>query len=355
MEKIVFNSGSFGNSISSYVANLYSLEKAGPQVMLYDEDPERVKEYIEKREANRPFEGFQFPDNLKFTATPRDAYKDAEIVFVTFKMQELLERLENEVFPYIPKDAFMVLGSKGLAKQKVNIDIVREIAPSFFDVDLQCAVLGGAMFSRYLVSETLTVTAGVLASKNLKLVKKLQEVFSSNRLRFYINDDPVGVAMLGALKNVYALGSGMLHRMDLGGNAVSFYKTRAFAEFRRVARGLKIHDDIIFGLAGYGDFDLTCSSMISRNCMLGALVVEEDGVKGALERMKEERGGEVAEGYYTIPYLIQLAGQCNIDVPIAIEIYNIFYDNKPPRAAAWDLMQTWCAKREFKHNWSRKY
>jgi glycerol-3-phosphate dehydrogenase (NAD(P)+) len=339
VEKIVFNSGAFGNSISSYVANLYSNSSAGPTVVLYDEDPGRVESYKNLRTAERPYPDFKFPKNLNFSSSPKEAYGQSDLIFVTFKMQELYERLQKEVFPYIRKDAFMVLGSKGLSKEKVSIEIVRDIAPSFFDADMQCAVLGGAMFSRFLVSETFTITAGVLGSRNGDLVAKLQKVFSSDRLRFYVNDDPVGVAMLGALKNVYALGAGLIHQIDLGGNAVSFYKTRAFAEFRRLAKKLKIHDDVIFGLAGYGDFDLSCSSMISRNCMLGALVAQENDVKVALEKMKKERGGEVAEGYYTLPFFMDLARKFDVNVHIANQIYMIFYQGKPPRQGAIEIMQ----------------
>ena len=68
-------------------------------------------------------------------------------------------------------------------------------------------------------------------------------------------------------------------------------------------------------------------------------MVREHGINGALEKMKKERGGEVAEGYYTLPFFLDIAKKAGVDVPIATEIFKAFYEAKSPHQAAIDLMK----------------
>jgi hypothetical protein len=54
-------------------------------------------------------------------------------------------------------------------------------------------------------------------------------------LRLYASNDPTGVEIGGSIKNVVAIGAGVLHGLGLGHNAMAALITRGLAEMTRLA------------------------------------------------------------------------------------------------------------------------
>ncbi len=96
-------------------------------------------------------------------------------------------------------------------------------------------------------------------------LESLQAALSLATLRLYLSDDPVGAQLGGALKNVVAIGAGMAIGGDFGESARSALMTRGFAEMVRYAALRKARRETLFGLSGFGDLVLTCTSTQSRN------------------------------------------------------------------------------------------
>ena len=68
-----------------------------------------------------------------------------------------------------------------------------------------------------------------------------------------------GVELAGALKNVLAIGCGMVDGLDFGGNGRAALITRGHSEIVRLAVALGAHPLTLSGLAGIGDIVLTCT------------------------------------------------------------------------------------------------
>ena len=81
--------------------------------------------------------------------------------------------------------------------------------------------------------------------------------------------DPVGVEIGGSIKNVVAIGAGVLHGMGLGHNATAALITRGLAEMTRLAVAMGGKPLTLAGLAGLGDLVLTCTGELSRNRTVG--------------------------------------------------------------------------------------
>src|SRR5690606_5113228 len=96
----------------------------------------------------------------------------------------------------------------------------------------------------------------------------------SKTFRPYVSDDPVGVEVCGALKNVIAIACGIVQGQGLGQNARAAVMTRGMAEIRRFGQLRGAKTETFLGLAGVGDVMLTCNSMTSRNFSLGAALGE---------------------------------------------------------------------------------
>lgn len=179
-------------------------------------------------------------------------------------------------------------------------------------------ILSGPSFANE-VAKALPA-ALVLASEDVKNSIKLAQVISSRNFRLYVSEDVVGVQLGGAIKNIYAIGAGIVKGLNYGENARAAYLTRSIAEMVKICLVLGGKKESIFGLSGIGDVFLTCNSEASRNFILGKSIGEGLEIKNILSKNKT-----VAEGYFTTRALYFLLKNRKTDTPIMSGIYNILY------------------------------
>ena len=116
----------------------------------------------------------------------------------------------------------------------------------------------------------------------------LQELMSSEFLRIYTNEDILGVEIGGSLKNVVAIGCGMVKGADLGESAQTALMTRGFSEIVDLGCAMGGNMSTFFGLSGLGDLALTCNSIKSRNFVLGLNYnkISDNSIHGTIEGIK---------------------------------------------------------------------
>ena len=176
-------------------------------------------------------------------------------------------------------------------------------------------------------------SAAVIASKNLNYSKELQNLFSSNVFRVYTSNDIIGVQLGGAIKNIYAIGSGILKGIRYGENAKSAFLTRSIAEMVKICIAMGGKKESIFGLSGVGDVLLTCNSESSRNFLLGTMIGKGERIDIIIKNNKT-----VAEGYYTSKAIVSILKNKNIDTPIISGIYSILYNSLSVKTVVDDLL-----------------
>ena len=76
------------------------------------------------------------------------------------------------------------------------------------------------------------------------------------------------------VKNVIAIGCGIVDGLNLGVNAKSALVMKGIGEIQLLCKKLKASTDVV-NAAGFGDIFLTCSSQKSRNNSLGVLLAQE--------------------------------------------------------------------------------
>ena len=127
-------------------------------------------------------------------------------------------------------------------------------------------VLTGPSFAKDVVKGL--PTAVTLAGDDLNAANALAPILRGPSFRPYTTDDMIGAEVGGAVKNVLAIGCGMLLGMGLGQSAHAALIARGFAEMNRLGAALGARAETLSGLCGLGDLVLTCSSKQSRNCLL---------------------------------------------------------------------------------------
>jgi len=85
-------------------------------------------------------------------------------------------------------------------------------------------VISGPTFAKEVAR--FEPTALVVASQDSALAEDVQAAFSGPSFRLYTSSDSTGVEVGGSIKNVVAIGAGVLHGMELGYNASAALITR---------------------------------------------------------------------------------------------------------------------------------
>jgi glycerol-3-phosphate dehydrogenase (NAD(P)+) len=163
----------------------------------------------------------------------------------------------------------------------------------------------------------------VLAMSDATIGDRLQDIFATNLFRVYTNDDVVGCEIAGALKNVMAIASGMADGLGTGDNTRSAVITRGLAELSRLGMAMGGNPMTFAGLAGMGDLVATCISPQSRNRHVG----EELGKGRTIEEIIEEMH-MVAEGVKTAGVVMELAGEHDVDMPIAEQVFHVVHSGR---------------------------
>ncbi len=270
------------------------------------------------------------PETVSATSSLAEAIAGREIVVLVVPSHALRATLEAARGDFAD-DAVLVSATKGIENDTLMLmgEVVEDVLGA--DAGNRLTVLSGPSFAKEVAAEAPTNV--VVASKNDALCLEVQRVFATDRLRVYSSDDPAGVEVGGALKNVVAIAAGACDGLGFGHNTRAALITRGLAEIARVALAKGGSVLSIAGLAGMGDLVLTCTGDLSRNRTVGFEMGRGrtlDEVLGSL--------GHVAEGVKTAKSAYDLANQLQVDLPIISEVYRVLYEGKSPRQAVSDLL-----------------
>jgi glycerol-3-phosphate dehydrogenase (NAD(P)+) len=232
------------------------------------------------------------------------------------------------------RGAVLVIAAKGIERETGALlhEIAEEDLPAATTV-----ILSGPSFAAEAASGLPTAVA--LAGQDGAAVEALMEALAFGAFRPYGSDDPVGVEVAGALKNVLAIACGMVMGKGLGENARAALMTRGLAEVTRLAIAKGGRTETLMGLAGLGDLILTCTSLKSRNTSLGF----ELGRGVLLADILAQRHS-VTEGLTTAGAVVELAARIGVEVPICSATHRILNDR------SWiDEEISWLLSRPLKH------
>jgi glycerol-3-phosphate dehydrogenase (NAD(P)+) len=121
--------------------------------------------------------------------------------------------------------------------------------------------------------------------------------------------------------------------LGFGDNTKGALLTRGLAEMTRLGESMGARRETFSGLAGIGDLITTCISRHSRNRHVGEEIGRGRSLAEVLEGMVM-----VAEGVRTTRSAVGLAERNGVEMPIAEEVHQILFNDKPPEQALKDLM-----------------
>ena len=165
----------------------------------------------------------------------------------------------------------------------------------------------------------------VAASKNSEAAQVVATLFTSETMKVYPSDDPLGVEWGGILKNVIAIGAGVSDGLKLGDSARAGVITRGMAEMIRFATSQGAKLQTLAGLSGLGDLLMTATSDSSRNRLVGLKLGAGTPLNTALKEI-----GSTAEGVGTALIIRELCQKFNVEMPISVEVAKLVSGETTP-------------------------
>jgi glycerol-3-phosphate dehydrogenase (NAD(P)+) len=301
----IIGGGAWGTALGQ------TLRQAGRDVVLWARELEVVEE-INAEHRNTPFlPGVTLDADLRATADLADVARQDAVLMVA--PAQYVRPVAAELAGQLTAGKPVVICAKGLERTTAKLlgEVLSETLPQAMQ-----AVLSGPSFAAD-VARGLPAALS-LASVQEDLGRSLAAAIGYRHLRIYWSNDPVGVQLGGAVKNVLAIAAGIVEGKGFGASAHAALVTRGFAEMRRFGAALGAKPDTLMGLSGLGDLLLTCGSPQSRNMSLGRAL----GQGQILEQVLGNRRS-VAEGVYTAAAVVRAAAREGIEMPISEAVHNI--------------------------------
>ena len=325
MSLAIIGAGSWGTALAIVLAPRFE------RIQLWAYEADLVERMSATRENDVFLPGLKLPGNVHPTHDLKFALENVQTVLGVMPSR-FARMLYRAALPYLTAEMQLVSATKGLEHRTLlrMSEVASQVIGERFAPRI--AVLSGPTFAREVARGD--PTAVVISSEDPALAARIQREFSGPTLRLYTNDDPVGVEIGAALKNIIAIGAGICQGLGLGHNSSAALITRGLAEITRLAVAMGGRPRTLGGLTGLGDLVLTCTGELSRNRRVGIELAKGRSLSEIVSSMTM-----IAEGVETTAVAVELARKFGVDLPITEQMDSILKGARSPREAIRELME----------------
>lgn len=310
---LVIGAGSWGTAIANLLA------KNSNQVFLSANRSDIVEEVNQKNSNERFLPAVKLSNKIKAIEGFSEEIKTVDLVFIVTPSSAATEVFSKIAKIKISKKCGFVICSKGFEHNSLMLlsDYFQKISGN-----KNYAVLSGPNFALEVANEEPTITT--IASYNKKLAQKIIDALSNNNFQAHYFKDPRTAEICGIVKNVIAIGCGIIDGLGLGVNAKSAVVMKGISEIQLLCKKMKASTDIV-NAAGFGDIFLTCSSTKSRNNSLGLMLAKG---KSYSQIVKETH--QTYEGEFSAGAVCEIAKKLKLQLDLCEEINQILTRKHSP-------------------------
>ncbi|TFY63123.1 hypothetical protein EVJ58_g3437 [Rhodofomes roseus] len=314
---LVFGAGNFGSCLADHLAD------SSHTVFLWSRYENAVRQINETHRSD-VFKDHVFPDTVKAVGPEfpsRELIKSVDVLLFAIPTEGVRETLTN-LRPLLDEGnlPLLIFVNKGIeiATNALTLEIIADTCgPAIANV---ATFISGPSFAKEIIKRQPTSVSVV--SLSVAHAQRASHLFHQPWFRCYTGEDPIGVELAGALKNVYAIASGMADGLGFENNTRASLITRGLAEMTRIGTTYGASPLTFLSLAGVGDLFLTCSSSTSRNYTVGYRLGKGEKLDHIIKTL-----GSVAEGVTTTKALHTLISRLGVNAPIATGIYEVLYED----------------------------
>lgn len=303
---IVIGAGAWGTAIANLLA------KNSHQVFLSANHQEVIDEINHKNTNQKFLPDVRLSNKITAIADFSEEIKTANLVFIVIPSTAVVQLFEKIAKLKINKNCGFVICSKGVEQKSLTL-----LSDAFSKVTKieNCAVLSGPNFAIEVAKQVPTITT--IASKHKALAVKVITALNNDYFQARYFNDPRTLEICGIVKNIIAIGCGIIDGLDLGVNAKAALVMKGVQEIQMLCKKFKA-SSAIDNAAGFGDIFLTCSSTKSRNNSLGVMIAQ-----GKTYKEVSKTSGKTYEGASSAAAISALAKKLKLKLDLCEEINEI--------------------------------
>ena len=329
----VLGAGSFGTAI----ANLLALNA---DVLLFSRKPEIV-EAINRTHFHQ---GVSLSPRITATGDLEELAQRCILIYPIVPSNSFRGMVQS-LAPYLRPHHVVIHGTKGLDIRDMDeedlhrpgISLSRQQVRTMSEVLMEesSVVRVGCLSGPNLAVEMMAgqPAATLVGSRFREVIQAGQSSLNSHKFHVFGSYDILGAELAGALKNIVALGSGVLGGLGWGRNIQGLLIARGLAEMIYFGKALGASSQAFVGVAGIGDLVATATSINSRNYSFGLRLAKGETAEEIRTTMPE-----LAEGVRTLHIAHALAKHYKLHVPITDTLYAVVFEKFPIEKALEYLM-----------------
>lgn len=255
--------------------------------------------------------------DIVYTTNLKESIKNSELIIIAIPIP-FLNDVSKELKKHYNKQSILI-ASKGIDTNS-NL-FAHEIINKHINTNNLGIISGGTFAIDMKNKKIMGLTLGTKSNLLKKQVKKSLE---NKYLKIQYTCDIIGTEICGSIKNVMAIGHGILDGANYPESTRFLFLTEAIYEINKLIIALNGNPKTIMSYAGLDDIMMTCTSSKSRNYTFGFLI----GSNTSKEKIENYISNNTIEGYNTAKAIYNLSQQKNIELNICKTIYNIIYKNE---------------------------
>lgn len=322
MKVSVIGAGSWGTALCQ------TLAVNGHEVCQWARRPEVADSINFDHRNPRYLTDVVLSDRISATLSYRDSLAGADACVIVTP-SNALRNVGRAIADFVGSELPVIICSKGV-EEGTGLLPIELMAEEIGNPD-RIAVLSGPNHAEEVIKGIYSAT--VIASSSPETAVFFRDLFATESFRAYTSDDPVGVELCAAFKNVIAIAVGVSYGMGLGDNTAAMLITRGLAEMSRMVVACGGQALTCMGLAGAGDMVVTCMSEHSRNRRFGERYI----AKGKTVEDFSAETHMVVEGALACKTLKTLSAKHEVELPITDIVRSIVWEGVDVRKAASQL------------------
>lgn len=330
----VVNAGVWGYTLALHIGmNLLKKEELSEHsVILYDSREDLIEKLTVDGRHPWHFKDIPLPRSVRPEADLMAAVGDTSLILLVTPSKYFYSALVK-ILELAPAGSDLVLATKGfipetglLPCQTARLEMER------LGKRVRLAALSGANLAHEIVSGGAGVTQ--IACEDPKTFERLKSLIETPTFRVVYSGDIIGTTISAALKNVYAIGFGILEGSKKAPeNFLATYATLVTAEIRNFGLLLGASAETFDGESQVWMADLLATCRGGRSARfgrdLGGLDEKQAKSRPARTLLEQYRKKRIAiEGFEASRFAQRMATQRGFHPPILGEIYSILHGGK---------------------------
>ncbi len=331
----VVNAGAWGYTLAIHIGKnmLAKEELAEHSLVLYDSREDLIEKLTVEGKHPWHFRDIPLPRSVRPEADLRAAVGDTSLIMLVTPSKYFYSTMVK-VLELAPDMSDLVIATKGFIPETGLLpcdSVYNEMQR--IGKRMKLSVLSGANLAHEVVEGGAGVTQ--LACEDPETFERLRMLIETRRFRVVYSNDVVGTSISAALKNVYAIGYGILEGSKRAPeNFLATYSTLVTAEIRTFGVLLGAQPETFDAESQGWMADLLATCRGGRSAQFGRDLAARDEKQGksrsARYVLEQYRKKKIAvEGFEASRYARRMASQRGFHPPILGEIYAILHGGEP--------------------------